>query len=207
MLVFDPRKRINATESLGHEYVSPYHDPTDEPEAAEKFDWSFNDADLPVDTWKVMMYSEILGMCFVVRLIYLSLIVSSCRLPSSRRLETDLRRTGGCPGWPRRRGFRSAHRCRRVRLRKLGPSFRGHSWNECVGCWCRCFHNSFAPSPLHGVGREGYTCKAKGYACYQVLNQSVVVVVTLDAKQVLPSFKRFPSVRDAQPPIPLPFVA
>ena len=61
MLVFDPRKRITATESLAHEYVSPYHDPTDEPEAAEKFDWSFNDADLPLDTWKVMMYSEILG--------------------------------------------------------------------------------------------------------------------------------------------------
>lgn len=64
MLVFDPRKRINATESLAHEYVAPYHDPTDEPEAAEKFDWSFNDADLPVDTWKVMMYSEILGEYF-----------------------------------------------------------------------------------------------------------------------------------------------
>jgi len=60
MLVFDPRKRINATDSLAHEYVGPYHDPTDEPEASEKFDWSFNDADLPVDTWKVMMYSEIL---------------------------------------------------------------------------------------------------------------------------------------------------
>ncbi|KAI3622541.1 map kinase [Moniliophthora roreri] len=60
MLVFDPRKRIDATESLDHEYVAPYHDPTDEPEASEKFDWSFNDADLPVDTWKVMMYSEIL---------------------------------------------------------------------------------------------------------------------------------------------------
>lgn len=62
MLVFDPRTRIDATESLGHEYVAPYHDPSDEPEAAQKFDWSFNDADLPVDTWKVMMYSEILGM-------------------------------------------------------------------------------------------------------------------------------------------------
>ncbi|KAI0652783.1 mitogen activated protein kinase [Trametes meyenii] len=60
MLVFDPRKRITATESLAHEYVAPYHDPTDEPVSAEKFDWSFNDADLPVDTWKVMMYSEIL---------------------------------------------------------------------------------------------------------------------------------------------------
>jgi len=60
MLVFDPRKRITATECLGEEYVSPYHDPSDEPDAKEKFDWSFNDADLPVDTWKVMMYSEIL---------------------------------------------------------------------------------------------------------------------------------------------------
>lgn len=61
MLVFDPRKRINAAECLAHEYVAPYHDPTDEPISSEKFDWSFNDADLPVDTWKVMMYSEILG--------------------------------------------------------------------------------------------------------------------------------------------------
>jgi p38 MAP kinase len=61
MLVFDPRKRITATEALAHEYVAPYHDPSDEPEAKEQFDWSFNDADLPVDTWKVMMYSEILG--------------------------------------------------------------------------------------------------------------------------------------------------
>ena len=61
MLVFDPRSRITATDGLAHEYLAPYHDPTDEPAAAEKFDWSFNDADLPVDTWKVMMYSEILG--------------------------------------------------------------------------------------------------------------------------------------------------
>ena len=64
MLVFDPRKRIDATQTLEHEYVAPYHDPTDEPVAEEKFDWSFNDADLPVDTWKVMMYSEILGASF-----------------------------------------------------------------------------------------------------------------------------------------------
>ncbi len=63
MLVFDPRTRINATDALAHEYLAPYHDPTDEPVAAEVFDWSFNDADLPVDTWKVMMYSEILGEC------------------------------------------------------------------------------------------------------------------------------------------------
>jgi p38 MAP kinase len=66
MLVFDPRKRITATDGLAHEYLAPYHDPTDEPAAAEAFDWSFNDADLPVDTWKVMMYSEILGE-FVIK--------------------------------------------------------------------------------------------------------------------------------------------
>ncbi|KAK8028910.1 mitogen-activated protein kinase sty1 [Apiospora marii] len=60
MLVFDPKKRITAPEALAHEYLAPYHDPSDEPVAEEKFDWSFNDADLPVDTWKIMMYSEIL---------------------------------------------------------------------------------------------------------------------------------------------------
>ena len=56
MLVFDPKKRIRADEALAHPYLAPYHDPTDEPVASEKFDWSFNDADLPVDTWKIMMW-------------------------------------------------------------------------------------------------------------------------------------------------------
>lgn len=60
MLMFDPRKRIVAADALAHPYLAPYHDPTDEPVASEKFDWSFNDVDLPVDTWKVMMYTEIL---------------------------------------------------------------------------------------------------------------------------------------------------
>ena len=55
MLVFDPKKRITAGEALSHSYLAPYHDPADEPVAEEKFDWSFNDADLPVDTWKIMM--------------------------------------------------------------------------------------------------------------------------------------------------------
>jgi serine/threonine protein kinase len=50
--MFDPRKRINAEEALSHPYLAPYHDPSDEPAAPEKFDWSFNEADLPVDTWK-----------------------------------------------------------------------------------------------------------------------------------------------------------
>jgi p38 MAP kinase len=62
MLVFDPRTRVKAGEALADQYLSPYHDPTDEPEAEEKFDWSFNDADLPVDTWKIMMYELLLRM-------------------------------------------------------------------------------------------------------------------------------------------------
>ncbi len=55
MLVFDPRLRVRAGDALAHEYLAPYHDPSDEPVSEEKFDWSFNDADLPVDQWKVMM--------------------------------------------------------------------------------------------------------------------------------------------------------
>jgi p38 MAP kinase len=58
MLVFDPRKRIKASESLSHKYLLPYHDPTDEPVAQQKFDWSFDDADLPVHVWKMMMYEH-----------------------------------------------------------------------------------------------------------------------------------------------------
>ena len=59
MLVFDPRSRVRAGDALADEYLAPYHDPSDEPVAEEKFDWSFNDADLPVDTWKIMMYEQL----------------------------------------------------------------------------------------------------------------------------------------------------
>ncbi|KAL4766854.1 kinase-like domain-containing protein [Aspergillus nidulans var. acristatus] len=45
---------LRADQALADEYLALYHDPTDEPEG-EKFDWSFDDADLPVDTWKTMM--------------------------------------------------------------------------------------------------------------------------------------------------------
>lgn len=69
MLVFDPKKRITAAQVLSHPYLAPYHDPNDEPVAAEKFDWSFNDADLPIDTWRVMMYSEILDFHQVENLV------------------------------------------------------------------------------------------------------------------------------------------
>ncbi|EJP61995.1 mitogen-activated protein kinase sty1 [Beauveria bassiana ARSEF 2860] len=60
ILVFDHKKRITASQALMHEYLTPYHDPADEPVAKERFDWSFSDADLPVDIWKMMVYSDIL---------------------------------------------------------------------------------------------------------------------------------------------------
>lgn len=102
MLVFDPRKRIDATQSLDHEYVAPYHDPTDEPVAGEKFDWSFNDADLPVDTWKVMMYSEILGMS-IQHLSSLYLTLYPYRFPPSRRWVNESRwYSRRCLGWARK---------------------------------------------------------------------------------------------------------
>jgi serine/threonine protein kinase len=64
MLVFDAQKRIDAAQSLSHSYVAPYHDPSDEPISPQRFDWSFNDADLPVNIWMTMIYNEILGQPF-----------------------------------------------------------------------------------------------------------------------------------------------
>lgn len=90
MLVFDPKKRITASDALAHEYLAPYHDPTDEPVAEEKFDWSFNDADLPVDTWKIMMY---------VLLTHRSL----------SRLVTNHAQVLGDPRLPQRRGWERRH--------------------------------------------------------------------------------------------------
>lgn len=58
IFVFNPTERIQAAEVLAHKYLAPYHDPMDEPVAQEKFDWSFTNLDVPVDTWKIMMYSE-----------------------------------------------------------------------------------------------------------------------------------------------------
>ncbi|CEL02952.1 mitogen-activated protein kinase mpkC [Aspergillus pseudodeflectus] len=60
LLVFDPDQRYSAEQGLKHPYMAPYHDPMDEPVATEKFDWSFNDAELPKETWKIMIYSEVL---------------------------------------------------------------------------------------------------------------------------------------------------
>lgn len=55
MLVIDPDTRISAQDALRHPYLAPYHDPTDEPVASGPFDWSFDSADFPKETSKIMM--------------------------------------------------------------------------------------------------------------------------------------------------------
>lgn len=123
MLVFDPKKRIRAADALAHEYLAPYHDPTDEPEAEEKFDWSFNDADLPVDTWKIMMYAPPMTMR--------SMADSSL---GTRRFSTITTSTSQlqCP----------RHRCNKrdrvtctLLLPCLGTSFPGIREMPCIDCF------------------------------------------------------------------------
>jgi hypothetical protein len=60
MLVFDPQTRIDCIGSLEHRYLAGYHDLAYEP-IAERFDWAFSDAILPIDTWKITIRSEIAG--------------------------------------------------------------------------------------------------------------------------------------------------
>lgn len=55
MLQLDPQVRISAAEALSSPYLAPYHDPNDEPVAAETFDWAFLEAELPADIWKTIM--------------------------------------------------------------------------------------------------------------------------------------------------------
>jgi p38 MAP kinase len=52
ILVFDPHRRISASEALASPYLALYHDPTDEPVAEETFDWTFNEIYLSSDAWK-----------------------------------------------------------------------------------------------------------------------------------------------------------
>jgi len=59
MIVFDPSKRATASEALASSYLAPYHDPTDEPEAENTFDWCSADADRPLNAWKGKVLAEI----------------------------------------------------------------------------------------------------------------------------------------------------
>ena len=56
ILVFDPHGRISASEALASPYLTPYHNPIDEPVAKETFDWTFNGLYLLGDVWKSKLY-------------------------------------------------------------------------------------------------------------------------------------------------------
>ncbi|KAF7306271.1 Mitogen-activated protein kinase [Mycena indigotica] len=62
LLTFSPKRRIEVGEALAHPYLSPYHDPADEP-TAEAIDPSFFDFDmgepLGKEDLKVLIYEEI----------------------------------------------------------------------------------------------------------------------------------------------------
>ena len=58
MLELDPDKRITAEEVLAHPYLQQYADPDDEP-VSEPYDQSFEERDLTVDEWKVLVYEEV----------------------------------------------------------------------------------------------------------------------------------------------------
>ena len=67
MLVFDPKKQITATEALAYEYLAPYHNLTNEPIADKKFNWRYNDANLPEETWKILMFVLKLYIIYLLR--------------------------------------------------------------------------------------------------------------------------------------------
>ncbi|GMM34707.1 hypothetical protein DASC09_020320 [Saccharomycopsis crataegensis] len=60
MLLFDPIARVDAEASLEHPYLEFFHDTDDEPSANVKFDWSFNEEDLPVEKWEEIMKFEVM---------------------------------------------------------------------------------------------------------------------------------------------------
>lgn len=62
MLAFNPVKRITVEEALRHPYLSPYHDPDDEPTATplptDFFDFDRHKDDLSTEELKKMIYDE-----------------------------------------------------------------------------------------------------------------------------------------------------
>lgn len=58
ILVFDPQIRPTAKDILESPFLGPYHDPTDEPTAEEKLDWSFLKEEHSLETWKLKMYAS-----------------------------------------------------------------------------------------------------------------------------------------------------
>ncbi|KAJ5242953.1 mitogen-activated protein kinase HOG1 variant 2 [Penicillium citrinum] len=50
------KARLNAALALEHPYLSPYHDPSDEPMALEQINWSWEVHSDSVDSWQLEMF-------------------------------------------------------------------------------------------------------------------------------------------------------
>lgn len=55
MLQLDPNNRITAEGGLDHPYMVNFHEPEDEPVAAQKIDMSYEDMELSAEEWKKQM--------------------------------------------------------------------------------------------------------------------------------------------------------
>lgn len=62
MLVFDPDKRITASQALEHAYISNLHDVTDEPTCHTSFDYDCYNSSLAVDQIKDMIWKKAVSM-------------------------------------------------------------------------------------------------------------------------------------------------
>jgi p38 MAP kinase len=45
MLSYDPKARATAADALAHDYLSLYHDPSDEPTCSDPSPWAADDSD------------------------------------------------------------------------------------------------------------------------------------------------------------------
>lgn len=59
MLELDADRRPTAEQALSHPYLATYADPDDEP-TAEKFDYSWEERDLPLEEWKRLIFDEMI---------------------------------------------------------------------------------------------------------------------------------------------------
>jgi mitogen-activated protein kinase 1/3 len=58
MLVFNPQKRWTVEECLAHPYFRELHNPEEEPQAPEPFDWSFDNFEPTKELLQSMVYDE-----------------------------------------------------------------------------------------------------------------------------------------------------
>lgn len=66
MLTFDPADRITVDQALEHPYLRIWHDPSDEPECPEEFDFSFEEVE-DMDSMRQMILDEVVQFRAMVR--------------------------------------------------------------------------------------------------------------------------------------------